>query len=94
VDKLGARRYVNPYTGSAEVVTGSPRAGAPAPAVIITDDDRYSWERVGDSTLDGTLLVVFMRPDGRGDASRGVEVFWVARGGRRSSAVSRVLPVQ
>ena len=81
--------YVNPYDGSDSVVCSSrlpsPGTGGP-PAIWITDDQRYGFEKYRDSpqntaALRGTLIVVFLERNGR---TAGVDVYYVDRKGRRS----------
>jgi hypothetical protein len=92
-DDLGARGYVNPFTGSHDIASGSPRSGAPAPAVLITDERSMTWEQLGNGCpLRGTLMVVF--GSGTEAGAREVQVFWIGKDGRRSADVGRVLPAQ
>lgn len=81
--------YVNPYGGSRAVVC---RSAPPdhddgrAPAVWITDDQRYAYDTLKASAaatdgLHGTLVVVFLSHNGR---TSGIDAYYIDGAGRVS----------
>ena len=86
-----AGRYVNPASGSTEIVSqpSPPKAGAAAPAIWITTDPEYAHDvfaaTVSSSdSLAGTLLVVLAA---RGDGTTATDVYFVDRHGHCSDRV-------
>ena len=86
-----AGRYVNPVSGSTDIVSQpSPRkAGAAAPAIWITTDPEYAHDVFaatvsGNDSLAGTLLVVLAD---RGDGTTATDVYFVDRQGHCSDRV-------
>jgi type II secretory pathway pseudopilin PulG len=88
--------YVNPYGGSRVVVCQS---AAPetddgeAPAVWITDDQRYAHDALTTSAADtsglrGTLVVVFLSHNGR---TSGIDVYYVDGSGEVSPTATALI---
>jgi Tfp pilus assembly protein PilE len=85
-----AGRYMNPVSGSAEIVSqpSPPKAGAAAPAIWITTDPEYAHDVFAatlssNDSLAGTLLVVLAA---RGDGTA-TTVYFVDRQGHCSDRV-------
>jgi len=81
--------YVNPYGGSREVICRSAlreTGDGGAPAVWITDDQRYAYDALKTSAADtsrlrGTLVVVFLSHNGQ---TSGIDLYYVDGSGKVS----------
>lgn len=89
-----AGRYVNPVSGSTDIVSqpSPPKASAAAPAIWITTDSEYAHDVLAatvssNDSLAGTLLVVLAD---RGDGSTVTDVYFVDRQGHCSDRVETV----
>jgi hypothetical protein len=88
-----AGRYVNPQSSSEEVVCSHALpAGAPRPAVWVTDEPEFAHAAVAKDgricpALAGSLLVVFLERSGGGAA----DVYFVSRSGVPDRHVTRLV---
>jgi hypothetical protein len=88
--------YVNPYGGSREVICRSAppeTSDGKAPAVWITDDQRYAYDALKTSAADtsglrGTLVVVFLSHNGR---TSGIDVYYVDGSGEVSPTATALI---
>jgi hypothetical protein len=88
--------YVNPYGGSRVVVCQSAAPDTDdggAPAVWITDDQRYAHDTLKTSASDtsglrGTLVVVFLSHNGR---TSGIDVYYVDGSGEVSPTATALI---
>jgi len=86
-----AGRYINPVSGSTDIVSrpSPPKAGAAAPAIWITTNPEYAHNLAaatvsGNDSLAGTLLVALAD---RGDGTSAADVYFVDRQGHCSDSV-------